>query len=202
MIVFFEGMLYGLASILFWGPAFFALIQTSIRYGFLRAMCLSVGVNMTDAAFIILAVVGFGPMLENPLIKNWVGIVGAVVLFAFGLVSIFRKAGESEGDTSERGGYLSLWLKGVVLNGFNPLIAVFWIGIVGSLSVFDYSRNEQFEYFGGFITSVLFIDAFKASVIARFKWLFSARSLRIVNLTIGIIMIGFGIRIIVFLLGW
>ncbi|HTB33150.1 MAG TPA: LysE family transporter, partial [Bacteroidia bacterium] len=67
VITFFKGAILGFSmSIIFIGPALFALIQTSIKNGFRSAAALALGVAISDAFFIALAYLGAEQFLSNP----------------------------------------------------------------------------------------------------------------------------------------
>ena len=203
MSSYFDGLLYGLVFILALGPAFFALAQTALQKGFTHAMSVSVGAVMTDLLIIGLTLLGLGPIFDNPEVKFWFGVGGAIMLVAFGITSWLKaRSIDAEEGKVEGGSMFSFWLKGVVLNGLNPVMIIFWIGMVGSVSALGYSVNEQTWFFGGFFTTVFCIDALKAYFIIRLSKYLTAKRLTIANRVIGSIFILFGIRIVVYLLGW
>ncbi len=201
MATYFNGLAYGLVSIFFLGSGFFALFQAALSHGFNRAMAVSVGIVMTDAVLIALAMVGFSSFIENEEVKFWLGVMGAAVLIGFGVFSWFRKKTLKQRNV-EGSSILTFWLKGVVLNGFNPFIVIFWIGAVGTTGAFGYSFNAQAWFFGGFLTTILFLDAFKIVMISRLSKYFTAKSLTNLNRVIGTLFIIFGLRLVAFLIGW
>lgn len=202
MSSYFDGLAYGLVFILALGPAFFLLFQTAIKQGFTKAMSVSIGVNMTDGLLIALVIVGFGPLMEDPQVKFWLGLIGAIILIAFGVSSWFSKKNLPSDGEPKDGSLFSFWLKGFILNGFNPLIALFWIGIVGTISALGYSSFEQMWFFAGFLTTVLCVDALKVFLITRLAHRITDRFLLIVNRGVAVIFVAFGIRLVVFLAGW
>src|SRR5580700_1162522 len=92
VIIFFRGILLGLSlSMFFIGPAFFALIQTSIKNGFRSAAVMALGISLSDAVLVFLAYLGAAQFLDNPKVKLYEGIGGSVVLFVFGIYELFQK---------------------------------------------------------------------------------------------------------------
>ena len=201
MATYFSGLIYGLVSIFFLGSGFFALFQTALGHGFTRAMAVSIGIIMTDAILIAAIMVGFSSFMENEEVKFWLGIMGATVLISFGISSWIGKRFVKESKV-EDGGLLKFWLKGVVLNGFNPLIIIFWIGAVGTTGAFGYSLTAQAWFFGGFLTTILCLDGLKVLMITRLTKYFNSQTLTRINRVVGTAFIIFGLRLIAFLLGW
>src|SRR5271170_4340379 len=92
VVTFFRGAIVGFSmSVIFIGPALFALIQTSIKNGFRSAAAMALGVALSDAFFVFLAYLGAEKFLSNPKVKLYEGIGGSVLLFIFGLVTLFQK---------------------------------------------------------------------------------------------------------------
>jgi len=201
MSAYFDGLLYGLIFIFSFGPSFFALLQAALKHGFTRAFFISLGVNMTDAVIISLVLVGFSSVLENEAVRFWSGLGGAVVLILFGASSWFQSKKIQIDDDTESKPLFSFWLKGVVLNGLNPTVALFWVGVVGSVSALGYTTTQQFGFFGGFLTTVLTVDACKALLITRFSHFVTDRALTMVNRVVGTLFILFGLRLLVYLFG-
>src|SRR5580700_10086315 len=100
-ITFFRGAILGFSmSIIFIGPALFALIRTSIKNGFRSASAMALGVAISDAFFVFLAYLGAEQFLSNPKVKIYEGIGGSVILFAFGIYTLFQKH-EDEKDAKK-----------------------------------------------------------------------------------------------------
>ena len=202
MTTYFSGLIYGLVSIFFLGSGFFALFQTALGHGFTRAMAVSIGIIMTDAILIAAIMVGFSSFMENEEVKFWLGIMGATVLIAFGISSWVGRRSIKESKVVEETSLLKFWLKGVVLNGFNPLIIIFWIGAVGTTGAFGYSLNAQAWFFGGFLTTILCLDGLKVLMITRLTKYFNPKSLTRINRVVGTAFIIFGLRLVAFHLEW
>ena len=86
-----NGLFFGLIFIFSFGPAFFSLIQTSVQKGFKRAIFLAIGISLSDVCFASLALMGVSSLLEDPKIKLWIGLIGSIVLLAYGLYNWFKK---------------------------------------------------------------------------------------------------------------
>ena len=201
MSIFIEGMTYGLIFFFSLGPGFLALLQTAIHEGFVPAVCLSLGLIFIDAVLIAVILIGLGPVFQLPEVKFWMGLLGAVILIVFGLFS-WRQQKVKSVETDSRSSYFSYWLKGVAINGLNPLIIVFWIGLVGAISALDYTVNDQVWFFGGFLCTMVIVDMVKAGLITRLSKYVTDKRLLILNRIVGTIFMFFGVRIFVYVMGW
>ncbi len=88
--IFLEGALLGLTLATFFGfgPAFFALVQTSIhRGGFGPAALLAVGIFLNDVLMVVLCLMGAVQIVTEPSNYLWFGISSGIILIIFGLVT-------------------------------------------------------------------------------------------------------------------
>ncbi len=202
MTPFFNGLLFGLIFVFSLGPAFFSLVQTSVQKGLSKAILLAVGISLSDIAFVILSMMGITSWLESDRFKIGLSIVGAVVLISYGIYSWFKKpriytnASESTQDVTN----VKYVLKGFLLNGFNPFILVFWMGIIGIVSVnFEYNATQQPVFFSGVLVTIFTTDLFKAFIANRLRSIVTPNSILIMNRSIGVILILFGLHMFYFL---
>jgi len=196
-----EGLLYGLLFVFALGPSFFALLQTTLRLGFLRGVMISLGVITTDAFFITLILLGFSRYLEIPEVRYWLGLAGALVLIGMGVASWLTQAralAQDDRDVAPKKWYY-YYFRGLVINGFNPLIIVFWIGIVGVSASLGHALPDQVAFFTGFLTTVFLLDLFKCLLFLRIRHLISTKFIQNINRGVGVVFILFGLRILAYI---
>lgn len=199
---YFTGLAFGLIFIFSLGPGFFALMQTSVQKGFQKAIILALGISLSDIFYVTLALMGVSSMLERPSVRMWMAIVGTVVLISYGVYSWFKrpKMPQAQVDASNEISTLKYLLKGFILNGFNPFIVIFWLGIIGLVAVkYDYGPDEQLYFFTGVLTTILASDIIKAFIAYRLRSLVTPQKIRILNRSTGVILILFGLQMIYFL---
>ncbi|WP_258104897.1 LysE family translocator [Marinoscillum sp. MHG1-6] len=197
-----NGLIFGLIFIFSFGPGFFSLIQTSVQKGLSKAIFLAVGISLSDIIYVACSVFGLMSLLERDGVRMWIAIGGTIVLIAYGIYSWYRKPRiyKVTSDSKIDSGHLKYILKGILLNGLNPFILLFWIGIIGIVSVkHDYSLNQQIIFFSGVLTTILTMDLAKAFLANRLRSVITPRSILIMNRSVGLILILFGIRIIFYL---
>src|ERR1700722_18996352 len=130
---FFHGVFLGLGlAVLFIGPSLFALIQASIKNGFKSAAVMAFGISLSDVLLVSLAYLGAAQLIDNPNNVKYMRIIGSIILFAFGIYTLFQKHTKEDAD-KERvvvpdGSHLPLmFVKGFFLNLFNPSVFFFWL---------------------------------------------------------------------------
>ena len=83
-----EGIILGLTLVIFFGfgPALFALIQTSIHRGLWSGFLLAFGVFLSDLALVGLCFLGAVKIISRPENHVVFGIISGVILIIFGIV--------------------------------------------------------------------------------------------------------------------
>jgi len=202
MTPFLNGLLFGLIFVFSLGPAFFSLVQTSVQKGFTRALLLAIGISLSDIVFVILSLMGITSWMESDRFKIILSIVGAIVLISYGIYSWFKKPKiySNEGENKQDVKNIKYIVKGFLLNGFNPFILVFWMGIIGIVSVnFEYNTWQQQVFFSGVLVTIFSTDLLKAFIANRLRSIVTPNSIMIMNRSVGVILILFGLHMFYFL---
>ncbi len=196
VITFLRGAILGFSmSIIFIGPALFALIQTSIKNGFRAGATMALGINLSDAFFVFLAYLGASQFLSNPKVKIYEGIGGSVILFTFGIYTLFQKH-EDEKDAKKgmemaasinQNKKLPLMLaKGFALNLLNPIVLFMWIGVMANVSARYNTREEIFTFFAGTLGMILVLDVLKSLAANRVKKLLTHKLMVFIHFVMAI----------------
>lgn len=160
------------------------------------------GISLSDIGYVVLALMGLASLLEESSVRFWMGLAGALVLIGYGVYNWFKhtKVTTESKDTENDFTYLKYLLKGLILNGFNPFIIVFWVGLIGVVAVnYEYGPGEQGYFFAGVLTTILTTDLTKAYIANRVRNLITPTFILRMNRIIGVILIVFGLRLIYFL---
>lgn len=210
MGLFLLGILGGVALSLFFsfGPAFFSQIQASIHYGFRNAVPFAFGVSTSDILIVatLLLISRNIPMEEMILLLNnrWIIYVGAGVVASFGFYTMFLKtrhaAEASETDkinfrNVQTPSRLSVYLRGLTLNFFNPVIWLYWATLVTILicGESDISVGQRYLFFGGVLSATLCMDILKCKLASLLQSIITYRFLKVFNKSVGLILVGFAI---------
>ncbi len=198
---FINGLLFGLIFLFSLGPAFFALIQTSIQHGFRKAMFFAVGVSVSDIFFVVVILFGLAKILETDDFKFWIAIFGSAMLSAYAVYSWLKKPVVQEVELTNDVNYLKYVFKGFILNGINPFIIIFWLTWISTVSVnFDYGFNQQILFFVGMLVSILSLDLVKAFIANKLKHLITVNFVRTMNRVVAVVMLIFAARIVYYLI--
>ena len=214
MGIFLLGILGGIALSLFFsfGPAFFSQVQASIHYGFRNAVPFAFGVSTSDilVVAILLLISRNIPMDEMLAIlsNRWIISIGAIIIASFGLYTMFLKtrhaAESSETDrinfqTVQMPSRISVYLRGMTLNFFNPLIWVYWATMVTILicGESDITIAQRYLFFAGVLSATLSMDILKCKLASLLQRIITYRFLKIFNKSVGLILIGFAVFMVV-----
>lgn len=198
MQVFLNGIFFGFLLTILIGPVFFSLIQTSIERGFKSGMSMAVGIALSDSLYISIVYLGISPFLENNNFKIGLGVAGGFIMFCFGLYSIMKPVPPHFTHTRVKGknNALKQVAKGFMLNGINPFVLIFWLGMVSMGTVkFNYSSEEMLVFFGGIILTVFLTDILKSYIANKLRNLITDKFMKIMNRLVGIALFIFGFRL-------
>jgi threonine/homoserine/homoserine lactone efflux protein len=118
------------------GPVFFVLLETSITKGFRAALFFDLGVILADVFFISIAYLGSYRLIQSLKDDPALYIFGGIIMVTYGLISFFklRKAVKAEDEEEAveliKKDYLSLFIKGFLLNFINIGVLGFWLLII------------------------------------------------------------------------
>lgn len=184
------------------GPVFFVLLQTSALKGFRAAISFDCGVIIADILFILLAYFTSFQLLENLSNQPGLYVFGGVILLIYGLVTFFKvdKKEVISEDTKKinNADFLSLFIKGFLLNFINIGVLVFWLGIIIIVGPsLENEPNRIFVFFATVLVSYFVTDVFKILLAKQLKRNLTIKRIRLVKKIIGIILIICGLVLII-----
>jgi len=201
MKIIFNGIQLGVVLAFLVGPVFFSIIQTSVEKGFLKGALVALGVSISDILYVVVCYFGLVQFFQNPQFRTYMAYVGGAILILFGLYYLMVKSRRSlQADvpvSTERKTYRYI-MKGFIINGLSPMVLIFWIGTISVASInFGYSKGlEFFLFFAAVLVTVLATDLLKAYLADKVRTLVTPKSIMVMNIILGVVMIGFGVRLI------
>ena len=196
----FKAAVTGLILSMMIGPAFFLLLETSIKKGIRTALFFDFGILTSDLIYISIAYVFYAEVAKimeghNELLK----IIGGVLFIVFGVISIIKKPSvknQEEIDNSSQSNKDNLlqFLKGLMLNMANPMVIFYWFSVM-ALSA-KHGANNVFEtiLFLGIMLTVFFsIDLLKIIGAKKLRPFITDPVLRSLNRITGSILTLFGL---------
>jgi threonine/homoserine/homoserine lactone efflux protein len=201
MDAFINGLLFGMLLTILIGPVFFSLIQTSIEKGFKSGVSMAAGISLSDTIYILIVYLGVSPFLNDEDFRTGLGIAGGLIMFGFGLYSVIKPVPPTRIHQRIKGknNIFKQVMKGFMLNGINPFVLMFWIGMVSMGTVnYEYSQIQMISFFGGIVLIVFSTDILKAYVANKLRHIVTARFMKIMNRIVGLILFIFGFRLVYF----
>lgn len=198
-----EGFGLGLVVSFSFGPAFWAVLQTGIDRGFKWGVLLSLGIILSDVAFILISYIGAASLFSESN-KVYIGIIGGVILIIFGIFTYTKKPEilrrrSPKYKTPKDPRPHSLLFKGFFLNLANPFIFFFWLAAMGFITArTDETNFHQYviTFFGVALLTIFASDLLKCYVGFRFKKLLRPRVTLWINRGIGLLLMVFGVILI------
>ena len=198
MTFFLEGLLFGLILAVSLGPIFIALTQTSIEKGILPGLTVGSGIWISDILFVFFFynfIKTVKSTIESEFFIFWMGMSGALVLLAFGLVLLITKPKLEYIETKLRKrNYVGFWLKGFLINTINPFTFVFWMGVISTYVIGRQIDGTQSAILLITILVVIVLSDMGKVYLANHikKWLTPKHVNQISNFS-GVILILFGL---------
>ena len=198
----FEGCVLGLTLAILIGPAFFALVQTSIHRGFKSGAFLALGIFISDLTLVFLSYLGASQLVSDPKHRLFVGGAGGLMLILFGIYTFRHKQHVSEkGDVEvKKPGLVTFILKGFFLNIANPSVWfywVFWVGVITTRIAVEYNGFNKVEaavmFFSATLISVFGTDILKCFIAHSIKNYLNDNVLKWINRCVGILLVIFGL---------
>lgn len=206
MAPFLQGILLGLTFAVLLGPAFFALIQTSIHRGFNRGALLAMGIFLSDLVALLLCYFGASQILgSDPRQNAYFSIIGGIILVIFGTYTftrIVRKGSTGEenksGTIDGPSPFYVYIIKGFFLNALNPGMWFLWITIVVSVSAkFGVNNQSILLFLTGILGTIFVTDILKCFISNQIKRYITPATMTWMNRIVGIVLIGFGTYLVI-----
>ena len=205
-----NGIVFGIIISFMLGPAFFILIETSIKKGFKSAIFLDIGILISDAIYLLAAFFVAEKINLWLTTNSFIKYIAGSIFIILGVVSIYKNViqlrlqtteikdvKEVEADPSKKIIYpFQLLIKGLGLNAINPGVLIFWI------AASTYATNELklgdfqlLSFFGITLLTMFVVDVFKIYFSSRLKKKLDNKVLSIIGVLIGGLMVFFGLAI-------
>ncbi len=197
-----EGVSVGLLLSALVGPVFFSLIQSSLTFGFRYAVALAFGILVSDSLYVLISYYGIKLLSDVTYFETILGYVGGVILIGFGISSLVRKQvsrPNSGGIVVPNSKKSSAFVKGFSINGINPFVLLFWISIASVIHMKEtFDRLDIGLYYFGVLGTVFSIDLLKAYIAKKLAHLVTPKMMGWLNKAVGLIMVGFGLRMLIY----
>jgi len=202
--LYFEGVLLGLLVAISLGPAFFAIIQTSINKGFKYGVFMAMGISLSDISLVTISYLIGATLFDDPQNKVYVGLIGGIILIIFGSVSwakkpeILKRRHVNYQAPSDKPLFVYT-IRGFFMNVANPFLFFFWfgaLGFVGKNAVEGEMLESTIAFFAGTFSTVFATDLLKSYIGDKIKGFLRPRKELLLNKIVGIALVVFGVILI------
>lgn len=179
------------------GPVFFVLLETSATKGFRAGVSLDVGVIIADIVFLMIAYFSSFQLLENLSNEPGLFVFGGMILLVYGIYLFAKKAKKKTRLKPTKGGYVTLFIKGFLLNFINIGVLAFWLGLIIVVGPsLDNDPNRMLIFFGTVILVYFVTDLMKILLAKQLKRYLTTERIVLITKILGIVLIICGIVLI------
>ncbi|WP_310555295.1 LysE family transporter [Flavobacterium sp.] len=186
------------------GPVFFVLLETALTKGFRAALMFDLGVILADVFFISIAYLGSYRLIQSLKDDPALYIFGGIIMVTYGLISFFKLRKAVKADDEEEAAevikkdYLSLFIKGFLLNFINIGVLGFWL-----LIIITYGPKLQMDnsnvvwFFTTVIVSYIATDICKILLSKQLKNKLTPPNIIKIKKISSIVMVIFGVFLLI-----
>lgn len=191
-----KGIALGLMLAVTFGPAFFALLQTSIKNGLVSGIILAFGIFLSDVLYVFVAYLGATSLLSNERNKFYIELVGGVLLIIFGTVALLQKKDVKDSVEITYEKRSVTFVKGFLLNTFNPAVFFLWFLWMSIISSdLKYSQLHIIVFFCAALATVFVTDIFKVVVANQLRSVMTAKVQQWTSRLLGLVLITIGLNL-------
>ncbi len=192
-----QGMVMGLILSTFCGPIFFMLINTGITSSIRSVFYLAFGAFLSDLLIIlILLYVALGSIAESKYLETLYYIGGSILIY-FGIRNLLTKPKILEQSDASQKDLNKIFLKGFMINSFNPNIFFFWFGtMMLAFSTYHNDKDLVLTHFISGLSVSFCTDFLKGFSAFHLKKYVKPTFLNVLNIISGLIIIAFGLKLI------
>jgi len=190
------------------GAVFFVLLETSVLKGFKAAIAFDLGAITSDIVFILIAYFSSYKLLEKIKDEPALFIFGGLVMFTYGFISLMKLKKVSKNDLVDdaskdiiRKDYMSLFIKGFLLNFINIGVLGFWLAIIITWGPkLDMDPTRILVFFISVICAYFAVDLCKIGLAKQLRSKLTTRNIMKIKQGISVILMVFGLALLV--QGW
>ncbi|HEX6225930.1 MAG TPA: LysE family transporter, partial [Chryseolinea sp.] len=163
----------------------------------------AIGISLSDAFYILISYFGLTQFMATPSFRHYMAYAGGVILLLFGLYYLLvksRKLAQYDPKKVDNASGLRLAAKGFLINGLSPMVLFFWLATVSVATTqlgYD-SRKNALIFFASIVATVFTTDILKAKLADKLRTLITPKVIRIMNVVLGLVMVIFAGKLILF----
>jgi len=193
-----KGVTLGLLLAISVGPIVFTVIKQSITKGYKGGLAFIAGISSSDILLVVFSNLFTNLFSVLNAHKKVLAVIASIFLILVGVYYLFFKKPkivEQKNDVVKGNGYAKTFVKGFIMNIFNPGIIVFWL--TTATTFIDHTLNERLIIFGIALLLALAADVAKVLLANKIRQKMTPKNIHLINRINGAILIAFGIVIII-----
>src|SRR5438270_3650788 len=193
-----KGVTLGLLLAISVGPIVFTVIKQSITKGYKGGLAFIAGISSSDILLVVFSNLFTNLFSVLNAHKKVLAVIASIFLILVGVYYLFFKKPkivEQKNDVVKGNGYAKTFVKGFIMNIFNPGIIVFWL--TTATTFIDHTLNERLIIFGIALFINLATDVTKVLLANKIRQRLTPKNIHLINRINGIILMGFGVVIII-----
>ncbi len=118
------------------GPLFFATVTHGTKHGAKSGLIFSIAHTVVEFLLIMLLALGLLTVASEPMVKMVIGLIGGIVLIAFGTIQIRNSIISNPEDLKKpKASYRHLFILGLAFTGLNPYFILWWLTVGAQLII-------------------------------------------------------------------
>ncbi|MGB0888044.1 MAG: LysE family translocator [Vicingaceae bacterium] len=197
-MLYIEGFLLGIGTIIFIGPVFFYLLKTTLEKGTQYGIIVALGIIVSDIACVAICFTGARSFFKEETNHFWIAIIGGLILLALGLKYIIKPTTQTDSTKKLGSNKLAVFTQGFLVNFVNPFVFMVWIGFL----VYGESQTTNSTSLLLFVFAILLgiftTDLIKIFLANKIRSYLKPKNMLLMHRIIGAILILFSIRLLFF----
>ena len=195
MNVVLQGLLLGLSISLPVGPTNIEVLRRGLKEGWKSAALFVLGNLVALIFYLVLIIFGLSFLTQSKIFNTLLSLFGIIVLFYLSYSALKDFFNQNQFEINTKTDSKKNFLPGVILTISNPVVLLFWTGILSSSF-----NNRQQSLFNGFLLSLgiilgdIIFFIFYIFLIHKGRKLLNKNTFRYFSLVAGLILIYFGIN--------
>lgn len=195
-MAFIDGFLIGLSFVVFVGPVFFTLLQSTLSNGRLAGLMVAIGILVSDVVAVAICLLGANVIFQDKTNNYYIGIAAAVLLFLLGAKYILRPGKATIKLQNNTIGLAGYFAKGFLVNFVNPFVIAVWLGVITYADTKYGMGTDLYIFLSAALLAIIFTDSTKVLLANKLKFFLDDDKLKVVYRVIGVALVGFGVSIL------
>ena len=197
-MIFIEGYLLGLGTLIFIGPVFFYLLQTTLEKGSKYGVIVALGIIVSDIACVAICASSAKTFFHHDNNQFWLAIVGSIILFFLGLKYIIKPSLNTNIGKPLSTNKLAIFTQGFLINFVNPFVFMVWIGFLVYGETKSNNSSDLLLFVVAILLGIFTTDLIKVFLANKIKSYLQPNSLIKIYRIIGILLIAFSVSLLFF----